>query len=232
MNISSAGAHRRVLLLDFDGVVFRNRRSHSIVGERIVEYVRTRAGLSTYWEAKQINKIAYEKYGHTLRGLADMRPDLELSIEDFNDFVYDRGVVSAARMSICYDRDERPPADAGAFLRYCGSIDVTPYIYTNAPLSWVAMGFGMYGIDFPEERILSPDSIAMVPGRPVLKPDLASFARAGSRALDECGGSADILFVDDGAANCFMSEHYMGWRTFRFEDGHALSYDVAKWMGV
>ena len=42
----------------------------------------------------------------------------------------------------------------------------------------------------------------------------------------------DILFVDDGAANCFMSEHYMGWRTFRFEDGNALSYDVAKWIGI
>lgn len=224
--------HRRALLIDFDGVVFRNRRAHGIVGERIVEYVKSRTGVSTYWEAKQLNKTAYEQYGHTLTGLADMRPDLELSIEDFNDFVYERGVVSAAASSVCYDRDDRPPVDARAFLRYCESIDVTPYIYSNAPKTWVAMGCEMYGIDVPEDRVMSPDSAAMSRGGQVLKPDLASFARAGSRALDECGEHADILFVDDGAANCFMSEHYMGWRTFLFEDGNVLSYDVVKWMGV
>ena len=224
--------HRRALLLDFDGVVFRNKRAHSIVGERIVEYVKTRAGISTYWEAKQLNKIAYEKYGHTLRGLSDMRPELELSVEDFNDFVYDRGVISSAASSMCYDIDDRPPTDARAFLEYCERIDVTPYIFTNAPKSWVAMGCEMYGVDFPEERVISPDGATTPRGRQVLKPDLASFARAGSLALGECGEHADILFVDDGAANCFMSEHYMGWRTFRFEDGNALSYDVAKWIGV
>jgi len=229
------GVHQsrpRVLFLDVDGVVLRNKRATGVIGERVLEYVKTRTNVSTYWEAKNINKIAYEKYGHTLIGLADMYPDLDLSIEDFNDFVYTKGVISSAAASMGYDPYDRAPEDARMFLKYCSEVDIHPYLFSNATRGWIRMACDISGLDVPDDRILATDDLAPPGGKPVLKPGLASFARAGVRAMNDHGVDADVYFVDDSAANCFFSEHYMNWRTFRFEEGHLLSFDVAKWIGV
>jgi FMN phosphatase YigB (HAD superfamily) len=225
-------SHPRVLFLDVDGVVLRNKKATGIINDRVLEYVKTRTNVSTYWEAKNINKIAYEKYGHTLIGLADMYPGLELSIEDFNDFVYTRGVISSAATSMGYDPYDRAPEDARRFLKYCSEVDIHPYLFSNATRGWIRMACDMYALDMPDDRILATDDPAPAGGKRVLKPDLASFARAGVRAISDHGEDSDIFFVDDSAANCFFSKHYMNWNTFRFRDGHLLSFDVVNWIGV
>lgn len=228
---NGTGRAARTLLLDVDGVVFRNKRALSVVSNRVVEYVRARANVGTYWEAKKINEIAYAKYGHTMLGLADMCPELDLSVRDFNDFVYERSVIAAAAASIGFDPYDRAPEDARRFLRYCDDVGVETYLFTNAPSDWVRMVRDVCGLEFGDDRILSTDDLALHRGEPALKPTLASFAHVGKR-LRERGDDARVFFVDDSAANCFMSQHYMGWPTHKFEEGRTLSVDVAKWLGV
>lgn len=71
------------LLIDFDGVVFNNKRVAERIKEKSIHYIASRKKTS-YSEAAQLNKQGYSKLGHTSRILSDNH------VHDYNSFVFDR----------------------------------------------------------------------------------------------------------------------------------------------
>ena len=82
--VSSCGSS---LLIDFDGVVFRNRLVADAVKEKSIRYVASRKHVS-YHEAAKMNTIGYTTLGHSARVVSD-DPSY---VKDYNDYVFDSGL--------------------------------------------------------------------------------------------------------------------------------------------
>jgi FMN phosphatase YigB (HAD superfamily) len=76
---------KQTVLVDFDGVVFRNAKVSHMVQEKSVRYVASRKGVH-YRDAKLMNKVGYTKLGHTARLVSD---DAD-AVQDYNEYVFDR----------------------------------------------------------------------------------------------------------------------------------------------
>tara|TARA_Y100000389_G_scaffold134961_1_gene132456 strand:- start:1392 stop:2006 length:615 start_codon:yes stop_codon:yes gene_type:complete len=70
------------LLIDFDGIIFNNKRITERIKHRSIQYISSRKHIS-YPEAKIMNKLGYTKLGHTSRIISDNH------VHDYNVFVFD-----------------------------------------------------------------------------------------------------------------------------------------------
>lgn len=95
------------ILLDFDGVVFDNKRVQSIVTERSVDFVKRRMNLKSTREARYINNSTYPVKGHT--ALIFDNPNV---IHDYNQCVFDESLLYYTRSLV----DSRDRAHAERFL--------------------------------------------------------------------------------------------------------------------
>lgn len=77
------------LLLDFDGVLFNNKNVQSIVADRSVAFVKQRLNLSTYREARFVNRALYPLKGHTAL-LIENDPN---AVRDYNQMVFDESLL-------------------------------------------------------------------------------------------------------------------------------------------
>lgn len=76
---------KQTVLVDFDGVVFRNAKVSHMVQEKSIRYVASRKGVH-YRDAKTMNKIGYTNLGHTARLISD---DAD-AVKDYNEYVFDQ----------------------------------------------------------------------------------------------------------------------------------------------
>lgn len=86
----SVGTYKRVYLLDFDGVLYKNPKAMSYVANRSSAYVHKKmklVGAAPTHSSDTINKGLYTTYGHTVIGLRKLGYDA--STEEYNEFVYD-----------------------------------------------------------------------------------------------------------------------------------------------
>lgn len=77
------------LLLDFDGVLFNNKNVQSIVADRSVAFVKQHLHLSTYREARFVNRALYPLKGHTAL-ILENDPN---AVRDYNRMVFDESLL-------------------------------------------------------------------------------------------------------------------------------------------
>lgn len=78
---------QHITLLDFDGVIYKNTKAHSLIARKITSFVqKTVKHLKTNEEASRVNTILYKTYGHTLIGLNKI--GYNVNVHEFNDYVY------------------------------------------------------------------------------------------------------------------------------------------------
>jgi hypothetical protein len=78
----------RKLLLDFDGVVLRNKYLKQYQLDRSAKFIKEKTCIPTKI-CKNINKENYPKYGHTVTMLNNMF-QLPVTLEEYNEFVFDK----------------------------------------------------------------------------------------------------------------------------------------------
>lgn len=143
----------RALLLDMDGVVLKNHPAHRLVSHRCSQYVARVTGTKDFEKASALNKHLYESTGHTVLGLRSI--GYNVCIDEFNKFVY--------KSRICFKNTDN--TEVLALEKACKNNNITPYIYSNAPDSWVedvlvSMGVEMESLGNITNKHLKPEPIS------------------------------------------------------------------------
>jgi FMN phosphatase YigB (HAD superfamily) len=126
---------KKVLLLDYDGVVLRNRTASSLITKRaglFTQSVFTRKNNITITtkDASDLSYNLYKGYGHTLLGLNGIGLKNVL-LKDYNNFVYSH---------IDYDElimENNDMKDINHIVSTCKAQKIDVFFFSNAPRVWI-----------------------------------------------------------------------------------------------
>jgi FMN phosphatase YigB (HAD superfamily) len=191
-------------MIDFDGVLLRNRRVQRYVGHRCTEYLAQRTGRS-YADARRTNASRYPVHGHTALVL-ERDFGVPCGPKEFNQGVYG---------SIDYDRVRSWLTKQDTlYTQYILDklrVDDDAFVFTNAPRQWVQEMRGVLGIPFPDERILGSDTLGH------FKPDPRAYAEAEFFVRLVAPRTASFCLVDDSAENVKTAMVLPRWRGLLFD---------------
>lgn len=193
---------RKAVLLDFDGVVLRNKVADSCVSRRAAIYTwkavnnvpRSMSEISIK-QAGDLCYSVYKGYGHTVLGLQAIGVDA--SLKDFNRMVYS---------TIDYDKvraHNNSMDGVRKLIEHCRHEGTDIFMFSNAPYTWI-------------ENVLKNDAdiIESIPDvRDVLgvsaddsaylKPQRTVYDAASSKLMQQQRYDK-IILVDDNAANLWQ----------------------------
>jgi FMN phosphatase YigB (HAD superfamily) len=205
------GLKKKVALIDFDGVVLRNKKADTCVAKR--------AGIYT-WKAvsnvprsmsqigiRQANDLCYnlyKGYGHTLLGLNAM--GVTSNLEDYNKMVYNTIDYKKLR------EENNDFTDLRRFLDYCKQENIDTYAFSNAPNTWLQNTL----LDDSDILACMPDvrTVLKVNANDAtyLKPQPAVFSAINSGFYDY----DKIVFIDDNISNMRHTLHNNKWKNLLF----------------
>jgi FMN phosphatase YigB (HAD superfamily) len=185
-----------VLVLDIDGVLIRDKMLLNHVKQNCIKYVK--AKMPEVKNATMLNKMLYETYGHTGKGL---KSEYKIQTKDFNEFVYDKRLIShlwAFLQSSQFQSDAKQIHE----LTQSGW-DVR--LFSNSPLVW----------SIPVAGAIS-DEVQVVYNENMLKPDLEAYTQFDSKRRH--------IFVDDSLKNLLPAKWLLKWNTLYFCDQKTQVY--------
>lgn len=122
------------ILLDFDGIVFRNRNVQNEVTERSIRFVKKHGHFKTDSDALYFNATRYPVEGHSALLLPKYR-SVRKAVRDYNDAVFDEHLMYTIRNSV-NEGDQRHVQRMLA-IKHTLPSDVQFHLCTNAPLRYV-----------------------------------------------------------------------------------------------
>lgn len=150
----SRKVNSKILLLDFDGVILKNKNVSKIITNKINHYVMNKLNIN-YANAIAVNKILYKNYGHTLLGLKNVYGFYD-SIHYFNDNIYDYSTYYNIKN---YLNDNKTLEHAKKIRNLITSSKLDYYIFSNAPMDWIVYNLNLLNLAdlFNSDNILSSD---------------------------------------------------------------------------
>jgi len=192
-------AGRKALMLDFDGVLLRNRRVQKWIGHKCTEYLAKKTGRS-FVDAKRINESRYPVHGHTAFVLErdfgmPTRPK-EFNADVYGDIDYDRVRAMLTERDIAYAKD---------FLERWNVDRSSSFVFTNAPRRWVLELREALEMPFEDYRILGSDVLGH------FKPDPRAYAEAEFFVRLDMPQVESFCLVDDSVENVKMAMVLPRW---------------------
>jgi FMN phosphatase YigB (HAD superfamily) len=206
----------KVLLLDVDGVVFRNSKALNKVSTNIVKYVATELRVDPP-AAANINKMLYKNFGHSYIGLKAVY-DMVHDLDHFTRYVYTYDILSTVS---CSYTDETVIEDSRTFrevAEVCRRKDIDLFLFSNAPSSWCKKVVETMRLSdvISAENILSCDHPVFdghLKPNPLLYKNVYNYLRFKKYDDVEC------MFIDDSMCNLVPLIGSPEWRPILFERG-------------
>lgn len=199
----------KVILLDYDGVVLRNRVADTSVAKRagIFTWKTVNKRLSRGQKPispKQGNDLCYslyKGYGHTVTGLKELGYDVNLS--DYNHFVY--STINYTKVKA----HNNPMHDTKRLIQTCKENNIKLMMFSNAPYTW----FKNTMTDTDVNEILNhiPD-IRDVLG---ISENDESYLKPNKKIFDVIGYEfygKQIVFIDDNLMNIQRCVRNAQWK--------------------
>lgn len=184
----------KVLALDIDGVIIRDKLLLEHVRENCVSYVQKK--LPECKNPRETNRILYLAKGHTAKGL---RENFSVDTKDFNKCVYDRSLLDHLG-SVINTADFRHDAKEILKLKNSGwNIN----LFTNAPKEWAGTVADAIG----------PSVTIQCPGDDfdIFKPDIRAYQWLPEETV--------CLYVDDSIKNLSTVRWLPSWQPVHFTEG-------------
>jgi len=180
------------LLLDFDGVILRNKKLSDYQVRRSAEFVKKHVPLP-FKDCYNINKQYYPEYGHTVIMVNNLF-NKRTTLEEYNEFVYNKKQLAGLVLD--------PPSfeHGNAFNMFANE---NTYIFSNAPEEWVGHFSEMLELNI--KNCICPRTLE----------DLKPLPRVYS-ALNARFSGQKIVFVDDSKKNLRPVSNYANWKTMHF----------------
>lgn len=203
---------KKVVLVDFDGVVLRNKSADVQVAKRASIYTwrkfnNIKSHNHTLISPKQAEDICYnlyKGYGHTLTGMKHIGiPNCHM--KDYNKLVYDTIDYDKLRSSNNNFNDLR------TLINYCHENNHDIFFFSNAPYRW------MYNMLKDEQDIISSvDDVRKVlhindDDESYLKPYDLIYDKINSHFKNE-----NIVFIDDSIGNMKPVINNVAWTKIIF----------------
>lgn len=174
----------RKLLLDFDGVVLRNKYLKQYQLDRSAKFIKEKTCMPIEI-CKNINKENYPKYGHTVTMLNKMF-QLPVTLEEYNEFVFDKKQLQPLTKFIDKNTFEYTNSFNKLF-DYCNKNNTEWYIFTNAHITWVEVFADTCNLDICNKKIIYPTDLKL------LKPKLDSYKAIENKFSHD----SHFIFIDD-----------------------------------
>jgi hypothetical protein len=200
------------LLLDFDGVMLKNKHAEQYQLRRSAKFVQhvTHLDLKT---CERMNKKYYPIHGHTVL-MTNKLFGLDVTLADYNEFVF--APSNIARLTRVLDDDTMHHMKAfNHVIDFCEQNNLEWNVFTNAHMNWVMFFSELLGV----QRITT--SKVIWPGNDVhaLKPNAMAYDNVEAvYANTDC-----FIFVDDSKANLVVPEERNEWLPILFHK----NYDTA-----
>jgi FMN phosphatase YigB (HAD superfamily) len=176
---------RKTLLLDFDGVVFKNHKLHKVVANRCEQFMHKYVKVRDQETLTRCNKSLYETTGHTLLGL--QRLGYNITFEDFNNYVY-KDIDFKNNLKDISEEHVRDIHALKKIQKHCEVNNYGLYIFSNAPDIWCdSICEILLGYSVPSTYIYTNN---------ILKPNPYSYIR-----VQQYCDSDEYIFVDDKLGN-------------------------------
>lgn len=174
----------RHLLLDFDGVILKNRILTQYQLNRSARFVTEKTGLKLNL-AKKVNYDFYPKYGHTVTMLNEMF-STPVTLQEYNDYVFDPNILDYLQKYICRNTYNNG-YEFNKVIDFCEKNNTKWYIYTNAHINWVSVFSKSVNLHIPSDKIIYPLHMYN------LKPNQKSYDSIENKFSQD----AHFIFVDD-----------------------------------
>lgn len=186
----------KALLLDVDGVVYRNHKVLNKVATNIVQYVAKELHM-TQSDAERTNQLLYRSFGHTYLGMRALF-DFDKDIHHFTQNVYTNCLLNEI------ENDSTTVADSVSvrcISEECRRKDIDLYLFSNAPSTWCNKVLNVMHLTqyVKKDNIISCDHDVFQSG---LKPDSRVYETMVRYLLHQKHDD-DLLctFVDDSFIN-------------------------------
>jgi len=185
----------KVLLLDFDGVIFKNKGALQIVSNKAARFVKNNVKLSNK-DSHIVNKYLYKSFGHTLYGLNNL--GYNINIKDYNDYVYKN--INYKYFII----NKSDVKDIKVIIERCKKYNIKIYIFSNSPKCWCDNILDCMNIDKNNMRYIDTMNL--------LKPDKELYDKIEKENQD-----SKIYFVDDSFINFKHTLLNPKWKNIMFD---------------
>ena len=183
------------LVFDYDGVLFNNQKASHLISERASNFVCMKLKIPLH-EAREINKVTYKAFGHTLKLLE--KQGVDTTLQEYNEYVYDDTIWD-------YIESKIKPNDYNNLMDVFALNEIQngkSILLTNAPYEWVERSMDIVGMH-PNtlfDNVYTPKTIDE------LKPNNIMYDSIASKYPHE-----KLLFIDNKIMNIEYLNHK--WRT-------------------
>lgn len=208
------------MLLDFDGVVFTNRRVSEHVVDRSVEWVSKTMDISRK-EALRLNRVTYKSQGHS-----SLVPNSHMDsglLRSYNDFVFNDHFLEEI-IPKCVD--ERDVSHTTNLVEIANSRGLRYALCTNAPRRYCERVLTLQGFVFTdvfrEDLVFSSDITDSV------KPRETFYEFVNDHLKEE----SSIHFLDDSIMNVVAANGYQNWSPILVRDRKDIYEHLAGFPGA
>lgn len=210
----------KCLLLDFDGVMLKNKGLSTYQQRRSAKFVQkhTYMNLST---CEELNRLYYPTYGHTVTMLNKLF-NSNTTLEEYNEFVFDRKQLK--RLNNLLDKETiNHMISFEKFIDKSNTNqDVSWSIFTNAHINWILHFCERIGLQgFAEDKVIWPVELTY------LKPNEDAYI-----SVEKQFDSTDtFIFIDDSLVN-IQAAQQRGWECIWMKDGTDVSDVYNKFLDL
>jgi hypothetical protein len=191
----------RTVLLDFDGVVFKNKRATDIITDKSIKFIQSKTKYN-YEQAEKINKVIYPTKGHTSFAINNKKETLI----DYNEYVFENFDYNQLN-DIVTKYDKELIQNLVNIKKYRG---IEFILFTNAPIMWCL--HVMHSMDFKLDDLFLLDKI-FTSDNGLIKP------------MNECYDNIEknikerkLHFIDDKMSNILPISSNNNWCGFMIDD--------------
>lgn len=193
-----------VLLLDFDGVILRNKQLSVYQSRRSAKFLQKHTSLPLSTCVK-LNNTYYPKYGHTVLLVNDLFGK-RTTLEEYNDYVFNKDHLQRLNRLVC----EKSVEDIRGFenvFKSCARNNMDWAIFSNANINWVSHFSELGGLlDVTPSKIIYPTTLDM------LKPEKKVYDY-----IESVYEQSTVVFVDDSTINLVEPEKRDRWIPVHFK---------------
>tara|TARA_Y100000389_G_scaffold109924_1_gene107044 strand:+ start:23333 stop:23974 length:642 start_codon:yes stop_codon:yes gene_type:complete len=196
------------ILLDFDGVVLKNKKVDSYITKKSIEHVAVSRNISLD-HAKQLNTKLYPKLGHTSLINTDIH-SLSRSIKEYNNYVFNE--LDYSKIDRMLTKNDK--SYVHKIFEIPNEQSIPLGIFTNAPLSWCESVLMLCDIDinkeFSEKYLFTSDNS-------FVKPLQISYD-----VVEKSMKNRHIFFIDDKKSNLEPIEDKNKWSGIHLDEKTSL----------
>ena len=204
----------KILLLDMDGVVFRQQHVYKFVSMRVVSFVQKKLKPMikniNYHQADNINKMLYSSYGHTIIGLNHIF-NTNINMSEFNNVIYDDITLNYMKYFKNDPKVIEYTNNVREILDHCYKKDIPVYIFSNAPICWSNAVLEASNLVIEKNNILGPEH-PLFNENEQLKPIPGLYKEVERLINYRHGKNSEIIFIDDTMCNLRPCINMKKWR--------------------